>query len=276
MHIKASGCFNSCGQHHVADLGFLGVSRNVGGRKVPHFQVVLGGQWTENAAAYGLAIGAVPSKRVPEVVRRITERFVRERQEGESFQAFVRRIGKANIRAGLQDLTTVPSYAEDPSYYSDWRDPREYSLGDMGTGECAGEIVPYVYFGLNASEREVFEAQLRLEANEIGEAQQRAYGAMLNAAKALVRHLGQQVADDDAAEIVAQFRLHLHETGLFHDPYAGGKFASYLFRAHAHSGETASRESAHQTIEEAQLFIEAAHACCDRMVAAASTPSAAE
>ena len=31
LRIKASGCFNSCGQHHVADIGFLGVSRNVGG-----------------------------------------------------------------------------------------------------------------------------------------------------------------------------------------------------------------------------------------------------
>ncbi|MCG8418785.1 MAG: nitrite/sulfite reductase, partial [Proteobacteria bacterium] len=27
LRIKASGCFNSCGQHHVADIGFLGVSR---------------------------------------------------------------------------------------------------------------------------------------------------------------------------------------------------------------------------------------------------------
>jgi sulfite reductase (ferredoxin) len=35
LHIKCSGCFNSCGQHHVADIGFLGVSRNVGGRRMP-------------------------------------------------------------------------------------------------------------------------------------------------------------------------------------------------------------------------------------------------
>src|SRR5690606_26280070 len=63
LHIKCSGCFNSCGQHHVADIGFLGVSRNVGGRRVPHFQLVVGGQWTENAQAYGVAIGAIPAKR---------------------------------------------------------------------------------------------------------------------------------------------------------------------------------------------------------------------
>ena len=49
LRIKISGCFNSCGQHHVADIGFFGNSRKFGNRKVPHFQVVLGGQWEENA-----------------------------------------------------------------------------------------------------------------------------------------------------------------------------------------------------------------------------------
>ena len=52
LHIKVSGCFNSCGQHHAADIGFYGISRTMKGYKVPHFQVVLGGQWEENAGSY--------------------------------------------------------------------------------------------------------------------------------------------------------------------------------------------------------------------------------
>src|SRR6266705_348737 len=62
LHIKISGCFNSCGQHHVADLGFYGVSRKIAVYAVPHFQVVLGGQWEKNAGPYGLPVVAVPSK----------------------------------------------------------------------------------------------------------------------------------------------------------------------------------------------------------------------
>ena len=65
LRIKISGCFNSCGQHHVADIGFWGVSRKRNGYNVPHFQVVLGGQWTDNAGAYGLAMGAVPGRNSP-------------------------------------------------------------------------------------------------------------------------------------------------------------------------------------------------------------------
>ena len=49
---------------------------------------MLGGQWTQNGGSYGLAIGAVPSKRVPEVVERITDRSSKERTGDETFQAF--------------------------------------------------------------------------------------------------------------------------------------------------------------------------------------------
>ena len=65
LRIKVSGCFNSCGQHHIADIGFYGINRNVKGFQVPHFQVILGGKFHDNAGEYGVAIGAVPSKRVP-------------------------------------------------------------------------------------------------------------------------------------------------------------------------------------------------------------------
>ena len=73
VHVKVSGCPNSCGMHHIADIGFYGSSRNVGSFKVPHFQLVLGGSLEENAGNYGLAIGAIPSKRVPEAADRLVD-----------------------------------------------------------------------------------------------------------------------------------------------------------------------------------------------------------
>ena len=35
LRVKISGCFNSCGQHHAADIGFYGVSRKINGITVP-------------------------------------------------------------------------------------------------------------------------------------------------------------------------------------------------------------------------------------------------
>src|SRR5690606_27022167 len=102
LRIKISGCFNSCGQHHIADIGFFGNSRRSGNYKVPHFQVVLGGKWQENAGSYGLAVGAVPSKAAPDVVNAITDRYATERQRGESFQDWIGRLGKVEVRKMLE------------------------------------------------------------------------------------------------------------------------------------------------------------------------------
>lgn len=270
LRIKVSGCFNSCGQHHVADLGFLGVQRNVDGRRVPHFQVVLGGQWTHNAGQFGLAIGAVPSKRIPEVVDRITARFVEERTVGEGFQAFVKRIGKSKVREMLSDLMDVPSYEQARDLYHDWADPREYGIGDIGVGECAGEIVSVAKFGLSDGERVAFEASEKLERGDAVGAAKDALSAMLLAAKALVRAQTFDI-DDDPARIVEQFRARYYDTKLFFDPYAGGKFAHYFFALAGRDLEQSSHDDAHHYVEEAQLFIEAAYAC-EAKLSAQSAP----
>jgi sulfite reductase (ferredoxin) len=262
LHIKISGCFNSCGQHHVADLGFYGVSRKIAGYAVPHFQVVLGGEWENNAGSYGLPIVAIPSKNIPHVVTRLTDRYVAERSQGETFKEFVKKTGKAELKKMLDDLTKIP--AGDRSYFSDWGDPREYGLGDMGVGECAGEIVSPLEFGLAAAERELFDAQLALEKGEAQRAGSSAYKAMLNAAKALVQHENQDISNDPDA-IVSEFRTRYYDTQRFFDPFAGGKFANYLFDAHHKSEQPHSPESSRYLIDEAQLFIDAAHSCSTRL-----------
>ena len=262
LHIKVSGCFNSCGQHHVADLGFYGVSRKIAGYAVPHFQVVLGGQWERNAGAYGLPIVAVPSKNIPQVVARLTDRYVADRVSGETFKDFITRTGKAALKKMLEDLTHPP--AGDRSFFSDWGDPREYTLNDMGTGECAGEIVSPVEFGLADAERELFEAQLAFEKGELQVAGRTAYRAMLTAARALIRHEFPDVSNQ-ADEIVAEFRRRFYDTQVFWDPFAGGKFANYLFAAHERTYLGSSEESSRYLIDEAQLFIDAAHSCYNKL-----------
>jgi sulfite reductase (ferredoxin) len=264
LHIKTSGCFNSCGQHHIADIGYLGVSRAVNGRRVPHFQLVVGGEWTHNGGAYGLAIGAIPSKRVPEFTREITAMFARDRLPGETFQAYTGRIGKKTIRAMVEKLQVMPTYEQDPSSYSDWGDPREYTIDDMGVGECAGEVVPYVEMGLADAEREIFEAQLLMDEGKIGPAAQRGYSAMLLAARALAREKNPNLSTEPD-EIAGDFRRFFFDTQLFFDPYAGGKFAQYFFRIHDEKGKAETKEAAHMIIEEAQLFVDAAHQCYTRL-----------
>jgi sulfite reductase (ferredoxin) len=280
LRIKVSGCFNSCGQHHVADIGFYGINRNVKGFQVPHFQVILGGKFHDNAGEYGMPIGAVPSKRVPEAVLSITEYYVRQRLKGERFQAFVARVGKKAIKDLLEDLTKIPAHEVDRSYYSDWGDPREFTLADMGIGECAGEVVSQAEFTLAASERELFEAQLLLDAGRSQEAVKAAYASMVRAAQGLVKDQNQGVSEDEN-QIIGEFTKRFYDTQLFWDKYAGGKFAEYLFKAKEFvaDGKPVDADRAVQLLQEAQLFIDAAHDCHNKTRSAVqpaviATPSA--
>jgi sulfite reductase (ferredoxin) len=266
LRIKVSGCFNSCGQHHIADIGFYGINRNVNGFQVPHFQVILGGKFHDNAGEYGVAIGAVPSKQIPQAVLAITEFFVRGRRKGESFQAFVGRIGKKEIKSLLEHLTKIPSHEVDRSYYSDWGDPREFTLVDMGVGECAGEVVSQAEFTLAASERELFEAHLLLDGGLPQNAAKAAYASMLRAAQGLVKSQNPAISENEN-QIINEFTNRFVDTQLFWDKYAGGKFAEYFFKAREFVGqeEAPDADRTLQLLQEAQLFIDAAHDCHNKV-----------
>ncbi|HIB44789.1 MAG TPA: nitrite/sulfite reductase [Candidatus Lambdaproteobacteria bacterium] len=264
LRIKVSGCFNSCGQHHVADIGFFGNSRTLNGYKVPHFQVILGGQWAENAGAFGMTIGAVPSKRIPEVVDRITDHFVHSRKQGENFCDFIARIGKKELRSLIENLMkNAPSFEENPDFYRDWGDPREFTMLDRGIGECAGEVISASQFDLADAEREVFEAQLELEKKNYAQADELAYRSMVGASRALIKQQYHDVPER-AEIIVEEFTLRFLDTELFYDKYARGKFARYLLQRHQQGPVHADADSVHQLIDQAQLFIDAAHACYAR------------
>ena len=188
----------------------------------------------------------------------------KNKQNGESFHSFTKRLGKAESKKMLEDLTKVPAYdAKDAAshiYYSDWGDPREYTTGDMGIGECAGEVINRIDMDLAAAERQIFEAQLLLEKNQSQKAGETAYAGMLEAARGLVKTSYLDVPSEPAV-IVEEFRQRFCETKIFYDPYAGGKFASYLFSAFQKAPEDFDLETARQRIEEAGLFLEAVHKC---------------
>jgi sulfite reductase (ferredoxin) len=134
----------------------------------------------------------------------------------------------------------------------------------MGVGECAGEVVSLTQFGLVASERQVFEAQLCLDNGAPARASDMAYRAMIQAAKALIQPFNIDIVDDPQ-QIVQEFRQRFYDTELFFDPFAGPKFAHYLLHAHDEEISDINPATVHRRIEEAQLFIEAAYACYNRL-----------
>jgi len=257
LRIKISGCFNACGQHHIADLGFFASSRRVGQHVAPIFQVILGGTTKDNAASFGLSVGKVAARDVPPVVRKLTEFYTREKIGSENFAEFSQRVGKARIKHELAEFDRLPDYSENPDYYRDNRQPWDYFMS-TGVGECAGEVVSQVEFMLEDADRMSFAATLHLEAGRLEEAASIAFEAMKAAADGLVSTRGLLLSD--RYDTVSEFRKHFADTGGFLP-----MCAEYFFRAAEEGSQNLDAEKVHQRVEEATLFIEEAHGVYARM-----------
>lgn len=135
IKIKISGCFNSCGQHHIADMGFYGSSKVVDGHEVPHYVMLLGGYTEEGQAKFGKPTLQLPAKRVPEAAKKLLKYYQDNHQPNEIFRAFVDRVGTHQIKDLLQEFTSV--LASDPKKYEDLGAEGVAFKMEMGKGECA-------------------------------------------------------------------------------------------------------------------------------------------
>jgi len=94
ISLNISGCINSCGHHHVGNIGVLGVDKD--GEE--WYQITLGGE-QGNDAAIGKVIGpSFYADEIPDVMTNVINTYVEQRSEGESFIDAYRRIGVAPFK----------------------------------------------------------------------------------------------------------------------------------------------------------------------------------
>ena len=134
IRIKISGCPNSCGHHHIADIGLFGNARRIGGRMVPYYQLLLGGAVLPGGASFARPVAVLPARRVPQALRLLLDVYRRQRTPGESFASWAARTPKEAVRDHLRDSLAVAS--PEPELFTDWGDTEPYSL-QLGRGECA-------------------------------------------------------------------------------------------------------------------------------------------
>ena len=137
VRTNISGCPNSCGQHHIADIGFFGAERRAHGRSAPGYQMLLGGHVGDEQIEFGTRALRLPAKAAPEAVVRVVGRYATEREHAETFQSWLARVGGAKaVAEGLADLDEFPLPEANPDFYVDFGEtgPYEKSLGES---ECA-------------------------------------------------------------------------------------------------------------------------------------------
>lgn len=107
LTFNISGCINSCGHHHVGNIGILGVDK----KGAEFYQVTLGGVVgaTPDTTAVGAVIGpSFAAEEMPDVISKIIDTYIELREADEAFISVVQRTGiapfKQAVYAGRKDL----------------------------------------------------------------------------------------------------------------------------------------------------------------------------
>ncbi|HEY8517182.1 MAG TPA: nitrite/sulfite reductase [Candidatus Binatia bacterium] len=95
FHVKISGCPNSCGQHHIGDIGLTGMMvKGEDGVERPHYSILVGGGVGEGRTRIGKRLfGRFPEDEAPRVIVALARLFEKDRIPGERFGEFVDRVG---------------------------------------------------------------------------------------------------------------------------------------------------------------------------------------
>ncbi len=89
ISVNISGCMNSCGHHHVANIGILGVDKN----SEEWYQITIGGK-QGNGTTIGKVIGpSFYAEEVPLVIEALIKVYIEQRTPSERFIDTVERLG---------------------------------------------------------------------------------------------------------------------------------------------------------------------------------------
>ncbi len=134
--LKISGCPHSCGRHHIADIGFHGAARKIGGKAMPVYQLHIGGGVDERGARFGAQIVKIPAKRVPAALLHLIDTHAVQRRDGEGFGAWLGRLTADELKALTRDYTDIdPAVAKEDEYLD--FDAQHGFVVETKAGECA-------------------------------------------------------------------------------------------------------------------------------------------
>jgi sulfite reductase (ferredoxin) len=220
--IKVSGCPNSCGQHHIANIGLHGVARTINGVQVPAYQIHLGGDIAGGTGRIGKALDKVPARRVPAAVASLLAWYAREREGAEALPDFFARQPAETVRAALLPFAAVAPIGADPATEEDfsgfeerldldWGAAAPFTTDDLGTGECAGAGLDQAVDPFDNVRTELLQARLFLERGQTVDALANLNRSQYSIARVLLEAIGKK--PDSDYETVCELRAKVIDRG---------------------------------------------------------------
>ncbi|MDC4204471.1 MAG: sulfurtransferase TusA family protein [Candidatus Manganitrophus sp.] len=258
LRIRISGCPNSCGHHHIAGIGLHGVGKKVHGKLAPHYQLHLGGGVSAERSVIGASKLKIPAKNIPSAVIEIIKAYREHRQGSEDFNQFIERFGREALSARLENFIQIPTPQEAPEYYQDYNGDQDFSLDDLGPGECAGTVIDMIEHHLRMGSQSIEKASASLLHQQPAEAIDQIKQAIMVCCRALLIPFGVDLPHED--QILKEFQHKLVEQGIVTERFENftedlGKWASFDPRP----------ESVRPLLDLADAFVRECHEAYDRL-----------
>ncbi|PCJ31942.1 MAG: ferredoxin--nitrite reductase [Gammaproteobacteria bacterium] len=98
INIHLTGCHNTCAQHYIGDLGFIGTAAKDGSEG---YNLFVGGGTDGDQALARFLCGPIAARNVCEISESIIRNYLESRQEGEAFIAFTKRHQTSELQSIL-------------------------------------------------------------------------------------------------------------------------------------------------------------------------------
>ncbi len=202
LRIHISGCPNSCGQHHIADIGFYGGTAKIGNKISPHYIVLIGGNIFKQRKRFAEVLGKIPVLNAPYFVKEIIDIWKTNRKGNEEFFEMVDRLGLDFFRRILAKYSKVNP--DDPEVYREPRISEEFKMEAEARGECAGSLLDLMAVNLFDAYRNIYEVEQEdIKLNRWDDVREKLADSLVKCAKTYVYLEG--IEPQQPEEIIKEF-----------------------------------------------------------------------
>lgn len=214
FRLNMSGCPNTCGMHHIADLGFFGkVGRN-DGNMYPSYNVLAGAQTGAGKTKYAERYGEVAAHHIPSFVHDFLSVYIDRKKASThaDYGAFLKDEGIELIQSLCEKYSEVPTLEEDASFYTDFGAKNRLSLEEIGTAECSAGL-----FDMLDLDKKMMKKLRKALADAPEDAVDMVSKVLFHAARMLLVTRGLDAKTDDQA--YQYFEKHFITTGLVDEKF---------------------------------------------------------
>jgi sulfite reductase (ferredoxin) len=137
FRLNMSGCPNTCGMHHIAQLGFFGKVGRKDGDLYPAYNVLAGAKVAAGQTEYAQRVTDIAAHAIPEFVYQFLREYIAKKDQYATYNAYLDSEGFDLIKALCDQYRDVPAYGDDTSFYTDFGAKKRLSLEQLGTAECS-------------------------------------------------------------------------------------------------------------------------------------------